>query len=457
MGRCQDRILPLAARALEGPIEPPLLPGYRERFEAARRAYLEEARGRRVYGYCTGLGELQDTSHSSCRDLEEAVLEEHSVQAGPEALPGLVRLFLTVRLLQLQKAPAPLRPVVAERLAEALRVDALPVIRLHGSVGASGDLSPSSQAARCLYLGRGLLILEGRRLPCSEVFDPLPLEPGESLALINNTAWSTSLCLASLIVASRVASLAGGLLARAAGLVGAPREHYEDDVLSLKNCPSGLPIAAKLRERAGEWRGRQAPYSIRCVPQILGPVVRVLGYASQMLVDEACASTENPSVADGRVLHQCNFHSARIALACDMIQGSMAMLSSLLERAASQVLVASEGRPRFLAGPGSSVGAMIVHYTMAALSARVRSLAARSHLYTTPTSGLQEDIVPMTPEQALLVHSQLRTLARMLAAMELVLEEAEQPSGGPLLGLQERLERLEEEMLSRTGARHLAP
>ena len=446
----------LVSRALQGPLFLEAPAGLWERLEEARRSYLEEAAKRRIYGYCTGLGALQGVSHRDCKGLEEAVLEEHSVQTGPVAPPGVVRLFLAVRFLQLQRAPAPVRPEVAKRILEAVsRPDGdLPAVGLHGSVGASGDLSPSAQAFRCIVLGRGRLHGGG---DCRSVYSPIELEPGEALALINNTAWSTSLCLAAVHVARRSLSVAGHLLARAAAAVGAPREHYEDALVEAKNCPYGLGPAREAWSLAPDRPAPpQAPYSIRCVPQVLGPIARSVEYAWALASEEALASTENPLVRGGRAIHGCNFHAEKIASACDTLQGALGALAGLLERAGAQLLEGYNGRPRFLAAPGSSVGAMIIHYSMAALSARARLLAGRAwHLYT-PTSGLQEDLVSMAPEAALAAHEQLRALARMLGLLRLLVELAEEPPEGPLRGLQERVRAAEEWGLRETGALLLA-
>ena len=446
----------LVSRALQGPIRLEA-PGYLwGRLEEARRSYLEEAGRRRVYGYCTGLGALQGVSHRDCHGLEEVVLEEHSVQTGPAAPPGLVRLFLAVRFLQLQRAPAPVRPLVAERILEAVsRPDGdMPVVGLHGSVGASGDLSPSAQAFRCIILGRGRLYGGGN---CRSVYEPLELEPGEALALINNTAWSTALCLAAAHVARRSIAAASRLLARAAAAAGAPREHYEEALVEAKNCPYGRGPAEEARRLApAVLAPPQAPYSLRCIPQVLGPIARSIDYAWRLASEEALASTENPLIHGGRAVHGCNFHAEKIASACDALQGALGALAGLLERAGAQLLEGHNGRPKFLAAPGSSVGAMIIHYSMAALSARVRLLAGRAwHLYT-PTSGLQEDLVSMAPEAALAAHEQLRGLARMLGLLRVLVELGEEPPQGPLLGLQERVRAAEEWGLRETGAVLLA-
>ena len=451
--RATVRIGPEACRlhemipALAGPVNPLLPRGWEERLARARRDYEAEARRRPVYGYCTGLGELYSVRREDCpRDWEERVVEEHSVQTGDPVNPRIVRLFLAVRLSQLLRLPAPVRPEVAARLARALEEDLIPVVHESGSVGASGDLSPTAEAVRCLYYGRGEAWLRGERMSCGEALEraglgPLPLEPGEALFLLNNTAWSTSLCAAAALAAERLIGIATGLAARAVRLAGASREHYEQELLAAKNCPAGAEISRRILPHAAERpRALQAPYSIRCIPQLLGAVRRVVGMAIGLLGEEACASTENPALIRGRVVHGCNFHAVKVAMACSMLQAAQGYMSAWLERLAAQMLREEvTGLPKDLAGPESSVGAMIVHYTMAALSARARARAGLEPLLNTPTSGLQEDIVSMAPEAAHSALEQARAVARMLALLEIILDRAESLSReeGPITGLQE--------------------
>ena len=456
----------LARDALEiirFPVEVRLSSDVMRRLEASRRRLLEEARKRTIYGYHTRFGELVGESAGRGEKWEEIVVEEHSVTTGPGvAPPGLVRLFLLLRLNQLLQMPAPVRPVVADRLASALRLDILPLILPHGSVGASGDLAPSAQAVRCLFYGRGEAYYGGARVPCSEALEkaglkyPLPLEKAEALMLINNTAWSTALCLAAHSVLRRLIDEAVNLLARTVSITGANREHYHPGVLRAKRCPMGEKIALHLEGYAShEPRNLQSPYSIRCIPQVVGATLRLVEFARQLLIEEACASTENPVVVEDRVFHACNFHSIKVAYACQTMATALGYLSALLERVGAQLLRGKiTGLPEHLAGQNSSVGAMILHYTMAAHSARVRQLSSPTLTYTTPTSGLQEDVVPMTPEEGVKVIEQLRHTAPLLAALKVILDRADSVRGGdarPLVGVQELLRAAEEEIVEASG------
>ncbi len=412
-----------------------------------RHIYLEEARKRLIYGYCTGLGSLYKRVTNCPEGWEEVVLEEHSASVGDRvASIPLTRLFLLIRLIQLTRLPAPVRPAVIERIRDALNLEIYPLIHYLGSVGASGDLSPSAEAFRCLFYGKGRAWMDGSIIECNEALrkaglEPLELEPGETLALINNTAWSTALCLYSLYSLEKLLNEAMRVGGLAIEISGANPEHYDPEMIKAKNCPEGAEVAERLRVHAREMRILQAPYSIRCLPQILGALNRAYRHSLQMVLDEVCGASENPAVVNGRVLHGCNFHSIRVGLACDYARIITSNLANLVDRLAAQLLRSEiTGLPEFLAGEKSSVGLMITQYTTAALAGISRSYSAPATINTIPTSGLQEDFVPMTPASTILLSEQIDSLIASIAVLSVLEKRIERLSREirePGLGLQE--------------------
>ena len=60
----------------------------------------------------------------------------------------------------------------------------------------------------------------------------------------------------------------------------------------------------------------QEYYSIRCVPQILGPVLETLNYAQDVIENELNSTNDNPivSVEEQNVFHGGNFHGDYVSL-----------------------------------------------------------------------------------------------------------------------------------------------
>ncbi len=395
--------------------------------DAARRVYVEESRRRRIYGSCTGLGGRLGEEGPCGRHGELAVLLEHAAGRGPAAPAWAARAFLFVRLTQLAAGSAPVRGVVAKRIEEALNSGVTPSIPLWGSVGASGDLAPSAHAFLCLYYGRGVTV-EGQ--PCDEALsrrglEPIELEVGEALALINNTAWSTALA------AMGVARLEGALAAairvagEAARAVAANPEHFSLEAVSIKRHrgPAGVAAALEPTTSGVEPRSLQAPYSLRCTPQVYGAVADALAWARQVVEAEACSATENPLVAGGRVYHACNFHAQHVAIASDAAATAAAVAASFAERRIERLMDSRvTGASDFAAWEGSSVGLMILQYTAAALAAEARALASPRSVNSIETSLGQEDHVSMAPAAALRLHKLACILEELIAIEKVVVD-----------------------------------
>ncbi|MEB3860048.1 MAG: aromatic amino acid ammonia-lyase [Desulfurococcales archaeon] len=375
--------------------------------DRAREAYLGEASKRRIYGFCTGLGEVYDASVECGEGLEEEVLREHAAGVGPRAPEPVVRAFMFARLSQLARGRAPVRGSVARRLEEALNAGIHPVIPLHGSLGASGDLAPSSHAFLCIHLGLGNALYGGREVRCSralerEGLEPIRLEPGESLALINNTAWTTGIAGLALLAAVMVVEESIEASIESMEVTGCSAEHFDREPAEAKRLAHVSVVAEKVGRAGCDNRRLQDPYSIRCIPVIYGSSLAFLEFSSAVVEQELCASTENPIVGRDGVYHACNFHSAAVGLACDTASIALAHVANSIERRVAHLLNGkTTGLRDYLRWEGSPSGAMLMQYTAAYLAASLRHVAQPATIHSMPTSGLQEDVVPNSPASAL--------------------------------------------------------
>ena len=396
-----------------------------EALDRSRRSYVEAVkRGDQVYGYCTGLGELLGKRSEKCdSEWEKHVLLEHSMTIGDAVPKTLVRAFLAVRLYQLARGRAPVRGIVLRRIAEALNNDFIPVVHRHGSVGASGDLAPSAEAFLCLFYGEGQAYNGEDIVPCKELMEklgiqPLPLEPGEALALINNTAWSTALGILGYESLRRLWNRSIEASVHTLSVTGCNEQHYSSETLHATLHEGVRKVGEEINQGITrcEKRRLQDPYSLRCTPQVLGAVSEALNFAKRLLEEELCSSTENPIIVNGEVKHWCGFHSIHVALAIDTMKLASTYIANLTERRLNQLLRSEiTGLPEFLAGEMDSVGAMITQYAAASLTARIRWLANPQSTHSIPTSGLQEDIVPVSPESGYELLEAVRLLAYILS------------------------------------------
>ena len=143
----------------------------------------------------------------------------------------------------------------------------------------------------------------------------------------------------------------------------------------------------------------QDPYSIRCVPQVMGACLDNLLHAARVLRIEANAASDNPLVFtdNGDVISGGNFHAEPVAFAADIIALAVAEIGAISERRLALLLdTGLSGLPPFLVKDGGiNSGFMIAQVTAAALASENKSLAHPGSVDSLPTSANQEDHVSM--------------------------------------------------------------
>ena len=109
-----------------------------------------------VYGVSTGFGALANTVIPAERsaELQTALVRSHAAGMGPEVEREVVRAMVLLRARSLAMGFSGARPVVVETMLAVLDAGLTPVVREHGSLGASGDLAPLASAALVL-VGEG--------------------------------------------------------------------------------------------------------------------------------------------------------------------------------------------------------------------------------------------------------------------------------------------------------------
>nr|MBA3605905.1 aromatic amino acid lyase [Acidimicrobiia bacterium] len=105
-----------------------------------------------VYGVSTGFGALANTVIPAERsaELQLALIRSHAAGMGSEVEREVVRAMMVLRARSLAMGFSGARAVVAEAIVGVLNAGVTPVVREHGSLGASGDLVPLASAALVL-------------------------------------------------------------------------------------------------------------------------------------------------------------------------------------------------------------------------------------------------------------------------------------------------------------------
>ena len=413
------------------------------RLDASARAAVDRAaevvaqiaaRDESVYGVNTGFGKLAQTRIPRDRlgDLQRNLVLSHACGVGRPLPRDVVRLVLALKINSLARGYSGVRWSVVETLTACLDRDVLPVIPGQGSVGASGDLAPLAHLSAAL-IGVGDVTVDGKNVAAADALAAagialLELQAKEGLALLNGTQVSTALALCGLIGAEDVlaASLVAGALTTEAALGSV--KPFDARIHAVRGHASQSDVAAALRalldgseinESHRDCGRVQDPYSLRCIPQVLGACLRTLRDAAAVLVDEANAVSDNPLVFPdtGEVISGGNFHAEPVALEADALAVAIAEIGNISERRCALLVDPTFSQlPAFLAtDPGLESGYMIAQVTAAALASENKGLAHPASVDSIPTSAGQEDHVSMATHGARRLDDMLRNAANIVA------------------------------------------
>jgi histidine ammonia-lyase len=382
---------------------------------AARRTVDEIVdAGRVVYGINTGFGKLAQTTipHERLAELQRNLILSHSVGLGALLPDNVTRLVMATKIISLARGHSGVRPALIEALIALYNAGIMPCIPEKGSVGASGDLAPLAHLSLML-LGIGDVRDNGRIVPAREALARVglsPVEPGpkEGLALLNGTQVSTALALRGLFEAENLfaAALVSGTLSLEA-IKGSIRPfdarihqaRGQRGQIAVAEAVSSLLTGSEILTSHANCGRVQDPYSIRCIPQVMGACLDNLRHAAGVLQTEANAASDNPLVFsdDDDVISGGNFHAEPVAFAADIIALAVAEIGAISERRLALLLdSALSGLPPFLVNDGGvNSGFMIAQVTAAALASENKSLAHPGSVDSLPTSANQEDHVSM--------------------------------------------------------------
>jgi len=389
-----------------------------------------------VYGVTTGFGSLADTAIPAERtaELQLALVRSHAAGMGEPVEREVVRAMLLLRARSLAMARSGARAELIDAQVALLNAGLTPVVREHGSLGASGDLAPLAHCALAL-VGEGEVVDATGEIRSSAAalgtagLEPVALRAKEGLALINGTDGILGmLCLAlvDLHALLRIADIAAAMSVEAQ--LGTDRAFAADlqalrpqvgqavSAANLVRLLAGSPIVAS--HRHGDRRVQDA-YSLRCTPQVHGAAIDTWLHARAIAERELDAAIDNPMVLpDGRVESCGNFHGAPLAVVCDFLAIAASELAAISERRTDRMLdpARSHGLPPFLApDAGVNSGLMIAHYTQAAMAMEAQRLAVPASTQSLPTSAMQEDHISNGWAGARKLRRSVDTVRRVLA------------------------------------------
>ena len=174
----------------------------------------------------------------------------------------------------------------------------------------------------------------------------------------------------------------------------------------------------------------QPYYSLRCAPQIFGPILETLDNAHRIIDEELNAACDNPIIdpETKNVYHGGNFHGDYISLEQDKVKIALVRLTMTAERQLNYLM---HDRINGILPPFLNRGTLGLHYGMQAMqftatstTAESQTLAMPNYVHSIPNNNDNQDIVSMGTNSAELCAHVIDNAYQVLAILLMALAQA---------------------------------
>ena len=416
------------------------------------------AKNKVIYGINTGFGPMAQwrVADKDLLALQYNIIRSHTAGAGTPLDDIYVRAAMIARLGSFLQCKSGVHVEIIQLLIEFINRSIIPFIPKHGSVGASGDLVQLAHIALCL-IGEGKVHYHGEWRPTAEVLSECGLKPiqihiREGLSATNGTSVMTGISMVNQFHAENLlqwATLASVWMNEIASSfddwMSAPLNEY-------RRHEGQIEIARQMREMAagsqclqsrehelynnGHADAKvfehkvQAYYSLRCTPQILGPIWETLQNSRRVLEEELNAASDNPIIdpVTQNVYHGGNFHGDYISLEQDKVKIALVRLTMTAER---QLNYLFHDRINGILPPFLNMGTLGLNYGMQACqftatstTAECQTLAMPNYVHSIPNNNDNQDIVSMGTNTAELCAQVIENSYQVMAILMMALAQA---------------------------------
>jgi len=410
-----------------------------------------------VYGINTGLGPMAQfkIEPSEQLQLQYNLIRSHASGSGDPLSELHVKAAMVCRLNTLSQAHSGVHPDVSNVLISMVNNDVTPLIPAHGGVGASGDLVQLAHLA-LVVIGEGEVFYKNKRRPTKEVFEELNIEPlkvrlREGLGMINGTSVMSGIGLVNIIDSYRLLNWSVLTASMINEIVASFSDHFSEELNEVKHHKGQHQVAAAMRKamndsklirnrcdfpfdgtlKGNEYQQKiQEYYSLRCIPQILGPIHDTIINAEEVLVSEVNSVSDNPVIDHKRkkVFHGGNFHGDYVSLEMDKLRLAIIKLSMLSERQTNYLMNDKLNGilPPFvnLGKKGFNLGMQGVQFTATSTVAENQSLSTSLYVHSIPNNNDNQDIVSMGANAALATDKVIDNTFEVMAIELLTLIQA---------------------------------
>lgn len=409
-----------------------------------------------IYGINTGFGPMAQhrIPYSEALNLQYNLIKSHASGSGKPIANIFAKTMLLDRLNTFAQCKSGVHPDLLILISEMLNRDLVPVIYEHGGVGASGDLVQLAHMALAI-IGEGEIQSEGKIYEGEYIFrkhklTPFAIRLREGLALMNGTSCMTGIGLVNLLEAKRLLNWSVLLSITINEIFEAFDDHISAPLNEAKLHSGQRKVAEAMRKiisKSSLVKNRhdylyndtneihfkekvQEYYSLRCMPQILGPVYDTIVQAEKILVDELNSVSDNPVIDNEakNVFHGGNFHGDYVSLEMDKLKIAVTRLSMLAERQLNYLLNDKlNGKlPPFINTKtiGLNFGMQGIQYSATSTVAENKSLSNPVYVHSIPSNNDNQDIVSMGSNAALMTALVIENTFEVFSVHALAIAEA---------------------------------
>ena len=401
-----------------------------------------------IYGVNTGFGPMAQyrIQPEDQLQLQYNLIRSHSSGTGNPLSPIHVKAAILARLNTLALGKSGVNMTVISLMKELINRDITPLIFAHGGVGASGDLVQLAHLALIL-IGEGEVFYKDERRSTQEVFkmeglQPIDVKIREGLALMNGTSVMTGIGIVNALLTDKLVDFSLQASCMINEIVQAYDDHLSQELNNTKLHNGQQVVAEKMRNHLKNsqlTRNRQEHlysgenteeifkekvqeyYSIRCVPQILGPIYDTVLSVKDILEKEINSVNDNPviDVETEQVYHGGNFHGDYVSLEMDKLKLVVTKISMLAERQLNYLLNSkiNEILPPFvnLGKLGFNFGMQGVQFTATSTTAENQALSTSMYIHSIPNNNDNQDIVSMGTNAAVMCSNVIENTFEVLA------------------------------------------
>ncbi len=405
-----------------------------------------------IYGINTGFGPMAQfaISDETRTQLQYNLICSHAAGSG-NPIPDInLKAAVVVLLNNFLQGYSGIHTNLIKLLTAFINKGLIPYVPEHGGVGASGDLVQLAHIALNL-IGKGEMFYNNKLVSASEAFqaeglNPFKIRIREGLALLNGTSVMTGISIVNIIRVKRLLNWAIISSVIINEIVKSFSDYFSAELNAVKHHPGQQYIAEKMRllsegssllskrenkfydgnsaEREISTRVQEY-YSIRCIPQILGPVYDTIIAAEKVFLAEANSVHDNPVInfETKNVYHGGNFHGDYISFESDKLKIAVTKLSMIMERQLNFLMnnKLNDILPPFinLGTLGLNLGMQGVQFTATSTTAENQTLSFPMYIHSIPNNNDNQDIVSMGANSALITQKVIHN-AHQVMAIELI-------------------------------------